>query len=1252
MKSTGLMAMIGGSMVVAALLLGGESALAQTSVAPSGEGTSEDPYQITQLGNLVWMGDNVGDSLGTCYRLMNDIDAAETAGWNDAGTGSDVLEGFMPIGADDHWIYANGAWVYVPRQWFRGDFNGDGHTIYGLTINRPYADFIGFFGLLGEEGVVSNLALVRGSVIGSRYVGGFAGENDGGLISRCCSSTILHGYNTCGGMVGCQRGGSIEQCMASGTVGGRLYGYSYYDIGGLGGYVPGGSVHECCSTVNVSGDESLGGLIANGWGDVSGSYWDMEASGLATSPGGGVGKTAAEMCQQATFAGWDFTNVWGIVDGSSTPYLRMFPPSFTLNVVTQGMGRIETVPLKATYAPGERVTLKAFSDAPGYVFSHWAFGASNQLTTVTTITVSGNRSLQAVFVEAQDISTVEELQGIGYMQGNYRLTQDIDATATTNWNSGAGFAPIGGVFTGIFDGNGHVIRGLTINRPGQSGIGLFQRTDTGCVMRRVELNNGSVRGGECVGTLAAYVDGGIFEECVATCDVSGTGYVGGLLGDSMWSSGTRLVKCCATGSVTAQNSNPRGAYDAGGLVGILEHGFVEDCYAMGNVSCANNAGGLIGESRFRGDMVMNVIRRCYSTGSATGQTGVGGMIGQDGQASLIRQCFSTGFVKGKSAVGCVIGYGSGYLIGQENGTLITSLGESYAVGRRKRIEVSGGALTGFEDCYYWNPTAYWDADTTWAANQQYTSSGRTTTQMKQQANYEGWDFENTWAIEEGVSYPYLPGVGTPFLLHVVADGPGQVTISPQKPFYSPGERVTLTAIPDSATNMLARWIGSVADEDALVTTVTMDIHKTVTAVFVTPKDISSIDALQRIGNDAEYPVTGNYRLSQDIDATATTNWNSGAGFAPIAVGWPGFAGVIDGQCHVVRGLTINRPQQSYVGLIGQHGLDGVIRNIGLVDCSVTGGSSVGGLVGYNYWGRVKRSFVDGTVCGANDSGGIVGRNEMVIDRCCASGSVTSDTTAGGIAGGLNYSGRIYGSYATAAVSGNSAVGGLVGFVAGYAYGVVTNTYWDVDASGCATSAGGEGRSTAQMRQQATFSGWDFATEWGIDEGAGYPFLWQFRLALPPGLGVSDNADRPGYAAWAATHTNAWGTTDFSAVPGADFEAAWLVDRRPAAGLAAGTDFKVCSFETGESDLRVGLALTASGVAKQGSVNGWLTVEGKAALGDAWEVVAGQPAGDGRIAFESGAATVTFARPAGHRFFRPAIRTSREAAAIAVRQVEL
>ena len=92
--------------------------------------------------------------------------------------------------------------------------------------------------------------------------------------------------------------------------------------------------------------------------------------------------------------------------------------------------------------------------------------------------------------------------------------------------------------------------------------------------------------------------------------------------------------------------------------------------------------------------------------------------------------------------------------------------------------------------------------------------------------------------------------------------------------------------------------------------------------------------------------------------------------------------------------------------------------------------------------------------------------------------------------GYNYEGTITNSYSTGTVSGSSDyVGGLVGYNYG---GTITNSYWDIQTSGQSSSDGGTGKTTAQMKQQATFSGWDFDTIWGIEAELTYPYLqWQF-----------------------------------------------------------------------------------------------------------------------------------------------------------------
>ena len=215
------------------------------------------------------------------------------------------------------------------------------------------------------------------------------------------------------------------------------------------------------------------------------------------------------------------------------------------------------------------------------------------------------------------------------------------------------------------------------------------------------------------------------------------------------------------------------------------------------------------------------------------------------------------------------------------------------------------------------------------------------------------------------------------------------------------------------------------------------------------------------------------------------------------------------------------------GLMGVNG--GTVSNSYSIG-NVTGGSAVGGLVGANP-GIVSDCHSIGSVISEQDYvGGLVGRNAGIIRNSYATGSVSvTGTTAGGLVGenyegtvsnsystgsvvgeaktggliGINW-GTVNNSYSTASVTGEVYVGGLIGLNYENGYGIVTNSFWDIETSGQATSEGGAGKSTAQMKFVDTFSeaDWDIIAVanpgtrnpsyiWNIVSGATYPFLsWQ------------------------------------------------------------------------------------------------------------------------------------------------------------------
>jgi filamentous hemagglutinin family protein len=249
--------------------------------------------------------------------------------------------------------------------------------------------------------------------------------------------------------------------------------------------------------------------------------------------------------------------------------------------------------------------------------------------------------------------------------------------------------------------------------------------------------------------------------------------------------------------------------------------------------------------------------------------------------------------------------------------------------------------------------------------------------------------------------------------------------------------------------------------------------------------------------------TGNYVLGADIDASDTVNWNAGAGFDTLGgVGAPGiFEGRFDGLNHKIRNLFINRPGDNFVGLFGITQSTS-IQNLGLVGGSITGADFVGAVAGQGCCTTFSNVYSTATVQGNDEVGGLVGElSQGGITDAYASGAVSGADKVGGLVGS-SLDGSITRAYSTGRVSATGMAGGLVAEQVGTA--ATNNSYWDVNTSGQGSSAGGTGKTTAQMMQAATFTGWDIATQggsiavWRIYEGQTGPLLRSFLqpLTLP------------------------------------------------------------------------------------------------------------------------------------------------------------
>jgi hypothetical protein len=226
-----------------------------------------------------------------------------------------------------------------------------------------------------------------------------------------------------------------------------------------------------------------------------------------------------------------------------------------------------------------------------------------------------------------------------------------------------------------------------------------------------------------------------------------------------------------------------------------------------------------------------------------------------------------------------------------------------------------------------------------------------------------------------------------------------------------------------------------------------------------------------------------------------------------------FAGVFDGNSHTISNFIYSSTGTDYIGLFGcVEDAGAEIKNLGLIDPYVDVGTDeyIGSLVGWLKNGTLSGCYAKGgSVSGLECycGGGLIGRNSGSVSNCYAATDVSGEDSIGGLTG--YNSGTITHCYSTGTVSGLFNVGGLIGQSQS---GTVINSFWDVNSSGLDTSAGGTGKTTAQMHTESTFTGagWDFVGIWDICDGTNYPKLaWQVPLlgdfVCPDGVEMSDFA---------------------------------------------------------------------------------------------------------------------------------------------------
>lgn len=411
-----------------------------------------------------------------------------------------------------------------------------------------------------------------------------------------------------------------------------------------------------------------------------------------------------------------------------------------------------------------------------------------------------------------------------------------------------------------------------------------------------------------------------------------------------------------------------------GAVTGINKGGLNQCYSIAEVDGGWNVGGLTGGN-------VGTILQCHSSSSVKGsEDGIGGLVGGNTEGSVLRS-YSNGYVEGRNITGGLVGINKGIVSQSYTTAKVTAMEEVGGLVGSNQGEVSQCYSAGkVEGTDFVGGLIGWDSGGTvyqsyWDMDASGLSSssggsGKTSEEMKQKDTYIDWDFENVWKIIENETYPYL----------IWEEAPHTKSVA---------EKVI---------------------------------------------QIKSIEELQKIGRDPDYPLYGKYELIQDIDATKTRGWNEGQGFEPIGDASNPFLGEFDGKGHKIIGLFINRPESDYVGLFGCIGPHAEAKNLKLQNSYIAGNRYVGGLAGKNE-GKIVQCYNGGGIEGKEWVGCLIGDNRGQIEMCSTRGKATGIRFVGGLIG-RNFRGTIYQCGNEADAEGSWA-GGLVG--ANY-QGTITKSY--------------------------------------------------------------------------------------------------------------------------------------------------------------------------------------------------------------------
>ena len=521
----------------------------------AGDGTQDDPFQIETAAQLAHFAKTVNEGEAYLYKyivLTADIDLANKE-WTPIGNHSNP---------------------------FKGNFNGDNHTVTGMQISGEL-DRVGLFGectkhnvnsaiknitvkdsvicginfvgaIVGyaEEINIENCRSIGNTINGKTDVGGICGKIGGysvGKVSQCYNSSKVTGRGRVGGIAG--MGGIAENCLNTGEI--MIINKAYQSAGGgifgiFDDTTASASITACVNLGKVSGGESFGGIVGStdskSTGHISNCYYNMDA--ITGGFDAGTALTAGQLC-------------------------GALPKG--LDSASWKEGSVDTSTAKATDT-GSR-----FGTATGTYIN---------LTKVAKIGETKTASVPVynyVTTNGDDwdtytlITTAEEFVAIGQdtanCNENYVLKNNIDVSRVELRSIGDPGTP----YIGKFSGDGHTISHVDMTKENDVySSGLFAQIGdqpskkSGKVM--LLAANGDIVSSYCeTGGICGNLSAGEIYGCSFTGTVKGS-MVGGISG--VGGQYTMISQCFFEGDVQGKDS-------AAGICGM--GGTIDHCISIGNV---------------------------------------------------------------------------------------------------------------------------------------------------------------------------------------------------------------------------------------------------------------------------------------------------------------------------------------------------------------------------------------------------------------------------------------------------------------------------------------------------------------------------------------------------------------------------------------------------------------------------------------------------------------------------------------------